>query len=211
MTNNLVGVEKKAVAPFFKNGYLVFCKSTRQAFYIDPGEEAPELLRRVRAEQLTLISIINTHAHVDHICGIERVKKEWDIPVYLHPDDQFLYDALPEQAQWFGLEYTAAPPVDQPLHEGQRLKLGDLNVKIHHTPGHSPGGVCLELEEYVFCGDCIFAGSIGRTDLPGGSLTTLMNSIRQVILPLGDNKILCPGHGPETTISQERNTNPFLI
>ena len=210
MLNDFIGIEKKAVEPFFKNGYILFCQKTSETIYIDPGEEAAELLRRVRSRNLKLISIVNTHAHVDHICGVGDVKKEWDVPVYLHPEDQPLYDALPDQAKWFGLDYLPAPTVDLPLGEGQEIEVGELRVKIHHTPGHSPGGVSLEVGAHVFCGDTIFAGSIGRTDLPGGSHATLINSIQQKILPLGDTKILHPGHGPDTTIGEERRTNPFL-
>lgn len=210
MINDSIGIEKDAVEPFFKNGYILFCQKTLEAIYIDPGEEVAELLRRIRSRSLDLIAIVNTHAHVDHICGIGDVKKEWDVPVYLHPEDQPMYDALPDQAKWFGFDYPPAPAVDLPLLEGQVVQVGELRVKIHHTPGHSPGSVSLEVGDHVFCGDAIFAGSIGRTDLPGGSHAILINSIQQKIVPLGDTKILHPGHGPDTTIDQERRTNPFL-
>ncbi len=203
-------IESAAVEPFFKNGYLLACPRTRDCFFIDPGDEAEDLLSRIAALDLRLVAIVNTHAHMDHICGIGRVKRDWDVPVYLHRDDLQLYKNLPLQGQWFGLRYDPAPPVDRFLSESERLCLGDLEIRVHHTPGHSPGHVCLEVAEHVFCGDTVFAGSIGRTDLPGGSYDTLLASIRERILPLGDEKILHPGHGPQTTIAAERKTNPFL-
>lgn len=203
-------IDQHAVEPFLKNGYVLACPRTRQAIYIDPGEEAPVLLERIQAHKLQLIAIVNTHAHIDHICGIQAVKERSDVPIYLHEQDEPLYNALPAQGEWFGLSYPPAPPVDAHLVENEDLEVGDLKVSVHHTPGHSPGSVCLEVDRHVFCGDLIFAGSVGRTDLPGGSHEILIESIRKKLLPLGDEKILHPGHGPETTIGRERKTNPFL-
>lgn len=204
-------IESKAVEPFFKNGYILACPRTRKGIYIDPGDEAELLLQRVEELRIDLIAIVNTHAHMDHICGVKRVKETWDVPIYLHPDDLELYERLPAQAGWFGLQYEAAPPPDRWLSEAEDLEVGELRVKVHHTPGHSPGHVCLEVGGHVFCGDTVFAGSIGRTDLPGGSQEVLLTSIRDRILPLGDDKALYPGHGPQTTIGRERRSNPFLL
>lgn len=209
--DNALWIERRAVEPFLKNGYVLACPATQQAIYIDPGEEATQLIEWIEEKGLHLIAIVNTHAHVDHICGIGAVRQKWDVPIYLHPDDQFLYEHLKEQTEAFGLPYSPIPPVDRPLHHGQELPVGQLRVKVHHTPGHSPGGVCLEVADHVFCGDALFAGSIGRTDLPGGSSETLMKSIRERILPLGEHRILHPGHGPDTTVGRERESNPFLI
>lgn len=205
-----LGIKQAAVEPFLKNGYILTCRQTQQGVYIDPGDEAPQLNQWVEQNEVQLIAIVNTHAHVDHICGINDVKAKWDVPIYLHADDEFLYQGIEEQARSFGLRCSVPPPVDSHLAEGQELAIGRLGVKVHHTPGHSPGGVSLEVGEHVFCGDALFAGSIGRTDLPGGSYETLLESIQEKILPLGDAKILHPGHGPETTIGRERQTNPFL-
>lgn len=204
-------IESMAVEPFFKNGYLLGCPETRQCVYIDPGDEVVRLLKRLDALKLTLTAVVNTHAHMDHICGISRLKETWDVPVYLHADDLPLYRNLPAQGGWFGLRYDPAPPADRRLVAGTPLQVGALRIDVIHTPGHSPGHVVLVTGGHVFCGDTVFAGSIGRTDLPGGSLEVLMSSIREKILPLGDDKILHPGHGPETTIGQERKTNPFLV
>ena len=203
-------IAQDAVEPFFKNGYLLSCQQTRQGIYIDPGDEAPLLLPKVQEHDIELTAIVNTHAHIDHISGVGLVKEKWDIPIYLHPEDEPLYHNLPTQAQRFGLDYPPAPPLDHPLREGEDLQVGNLTLKVYHTPGHSPGSVCLEVENHVFCGDVIFAGSIGRTDLWGGSLEILMDSIHKTVIPMGEEKILHPGHGPDTTIGHELRTNPFL-
>lgn len=203
-------IELRAVEPMMKNGYLLACPRTREAAYIDPGDEASEMLEWMDGQGLRLTAIYNTHGHMDHICGNGEVKERWDVPIYLHPDDEFLYDALKKQAEWFGFEYEPAPPVDRYLEAGQWLELGDLKIQVHHTPGHSPGSVSLEVEEHIFCGDLIFAGSVGRTDLPGGAPELLLQVIREKILPLGEHKTLHPGHGPATTVGRERLTNPFL-
>lgn len=203
-------IEQRAVPPMMKNGYLLACPETQQAVYIDPGDEAGELLEFVKSRGLQLVSILNTHGHMDHICGNRVVKELFDIPIYLHQDDEFLYSALRKQAQWFGLQYDAAPPIDRYLEDNQRLQVGDLEVRVHHTPGHSPGSVSLEVSNHIFCGDLLFAGSVGRTDLPGGAPRLLLRMIREKILPLGEDKVLHPGHGPSTTIGRERLTNPFL-
>lgn len=203
-------IEVRAVEPFLKNGYVVACPATRHAACIDPGDEAPQLLEAIDALELEVISILNTHAHMDHICGVGAVKERWDVPIYLHPEDEFLYNALSEQANWFGMHYDPAPPVDYYLDPSQQLGVGDLTIRVRHTPGHSPGSVTLLVEEHAFCGDVIFAGSIGRTDLPKASHEQLLQTIRDVILPLGDDCVLHPGHGPESTVGRERLTNPFL-
>ena len=203
-------IERDAVEPFFKNGYLLSCKQTGQGIYIDPGDEAPLLLPKIQKHGIELTAIVNTHAHIDHISGVGLVKETWDVPIYLHPEDEPLYENLPTQAQRFGLVYSPAPALDHALQEGEDLRVGDLTLKVYHTPGHSPGSVCLEVQDHVFCGDVIFAGSIGRTDLWGGSYDVLMDSIHRQVVPLGEEKILRPGHGPDTTIGHELRTNPFL-
>jgi len=132
------------------------------------------------------------------------------VPIYLHPEDEPLYSALKKQGEWFGFSYNSAPRVDRYLEEGQVLTVGQLEVRVHHTPGHSPGSVTFEVEQHLFCGDLSFAGSVWRTDLPGGAPQLLLKTIREKVLPLGEDKVLHPGHGPATTIGRERLTNPFL-
>jgi glyoxylase-like metal-dependent hydrolase (beta-lactamase superfamily II) len=209
-------IETRAVAPFHKNGYVVACEATRAAVIIDPGDEVHMLLDIVKAQSLAVQCILLTHAHVDHVTGVARAKLALQVPVYLHRDDQFLYDAAPQQAAFFGLHCDALPAIDRYYDLAQRVAFGEYEVAVHHTPGHCPGGVCLAIgskglkKENLFVGDTLFAGSIGRTDLPGGDHPTLIRSITQVLFAFGDAARVYSGHGPQTTIGQERRTNPFL-
>jgi hydroxyacylglutathione hydrolase len=209
-------IEVRAVPPFFKNGFVVGCERTREAVLIDPGDEVQELLDIVARQTLSVKYILLTHAHIDHVTGVAQASRAVAAPVYLHRDDKPLYDAVPQQAAMFGLPVPAMVAVDHFYDLQARLTFGDLEVRVHHTPGHCPGGVCLQIGAAgtagrdLFVGDTLFAGSIGRTDLPGGDYRTLMHSITQVLFALGDDAVVHPGHGPATTIGQERNTNPFL-
>jgi glyoxylase-like metal-dependent hydrolase (beta-lactamase superfamily II) len=209
-------IETRAVPPFYKNGYVVACEATREAVVIDPGDEVGMLLEAVTGQSLKVRSILLTHAHVDHVTGVRRAVLALQVPVYLHRDDQFLYDAAPQQAAFFGLHCDPLPPIDRYYDLAETLSFGDYEVGVHHTPGHCPGGVCLAIgkknskREDLFVGDTLFAGSVGRTDLPGGDHSTLIRSIMQVLLPFGDAARVHSGHGPQTTIGQERRTNPFL-
>jgi hydroxyacylglutathione hydrolase len=209
-------IEIRAVPPFHKNGFVVGCERTREAVVIDPGDEVDQLLDVVAANRLVVKYILLTHAHIDHVTGVARAKKASGAPIYLHRDDQFLYDAVPQQAAMFGLPVPSVPAVDHFYDLHKPLTFGDLTVHVHHTPGHCPGGVCLQIGAAgqigsdLFVGDTLFAGSIGRTDLPGGDFETLMHSIKQVLFSLGDAAAVYPGHGPATTIARERLTNPFL-
>jgi glyoxylase-like metal-dependent hydrolase (beta-lactamase superfamily II) len=203
-------IECRAVEPFMKNGYLIGCEETGEAAYVDPGDEVNEILSFIDGKGLELTHILNTHGHMDHICGVGRVKQKWDVPIYIHPADEFLYDSLQEQGHWFGMSYSPAPPAEVRFDPGTPIRVGNLSINVHHTPGHSPGHVTLEAGDNLFCGDVIFAGAIGRTDLPGGNHATLMDTIHHRIVPLGNHKTLHPGHGPATTIAQELRTNPFL-
>lgn len=210
-------LETRSVPPFHKNGYVIGCETTREAVVIDPGDEVDMLLDVIRAQTLTARSILLTHAHVDHVTGVSRAKHVLDVPVYLHRDDQFLYDAAPQQAAFFGLHCDVLPPIDRYYDLAETLSFGAYEIRVHHTPGHCPGGVCLAVGKTgspktdLFVGDTLFAGSIGRTDLPGGDYPTLIRSITQVLFPLGDTAKVHSGHGPQTTIGQERRTNPFLV
>lgn len=210
-------IETRALPPFQKNGYVVACETTREAVVIDPGDEVDMLLDIVNAQSLSVQSILLTHAHVDHVTGVRRAKQALQVPVYLHPDDQFLYDAAPQQAAFFGLHCDALPAIDRYYDLATTLAFGEYEIEVHHTPGHCPGGVCLAIgrkaskKEELFVGDTLFAGSIGRTDLPGGDHPTLIRSITQVLFAFGDAARVHSGHGPQTTIGQERRTNPFLI
>jgi len=210
-------IETQAVGPFFKNGFVVGCEESREAVLIDPGDEVDGLLRFADDNRLRIGHILLTHAHVDHITGVAQAKRRLDVPIYLHRDDLFLYEHVVEMGAMFGLRVQPQPPIDEFYSPGQVIAFGTLAARPHHTPGHCPGGVCLQVgaaserATHLFVGDTLFAGSIGRTDLPGGDHATLLRSIRSVLFPFGDEAIVYPGHGPNTTIGQERRTNPFLI
>lgn len=205
-----------AAPPFFKNGYLVSCEETREAVYIDPGDEVDDLIAHARAEDLRVTLILLTHAHFDHVTGVARAKAAFNAPIWLHKDDLFLYDAAVEQGRMFGLTVEKQPPIDHFYVPGQPLTFGRYVIDVRHTPGHCPGGVCLaigtagEAERELFVGDTLFADSIGRTDLPGGDHALLLRSIREQLLVYPDETIVHSGHGPDTTIGDERAGNPFL-
>jgi hydroxyacylglutathione hydrolase len=209
-------VESQAVGPFFKNGFVVGCEETKEAVLIDPGDEVASLLAFAERSGLTIRHILLTHAHVDHVTGVAAAKKALGVPVYLHRDDLFLYERAVEMGAMFGLQVEPQPPIDVFYAPGQVITFGTYEVRVLHTPGHCPGGVCLQIGKKgtagteLFVGDTLFAGSIGRTDLPGGDYDTLIAAIRNVLLPLGDHAVVHSGHGPDTTIGQERRTNPFL-
>ena len=194
-----------------------------------PGRRADRPRRRSRgaarirqAQHIVLGRILLTHAHVDHVTGVAAAKRALGVPVHLHHDDLFLYEQAVAQGQLFGLRVEAPPPIDEFYTAGGAIGFGDYVALPYHTPGHCPGGVCLAVEKAaeteppaaaanLFVGDTLFAGSIGRTDLPGGDLPTLLASIRNVLFAFGDAAMVYPGHGPATTIGQERRTNPFLV
>ena len=210
-------LEVRAVAPFYKNGFVVGCERTREGVLIDPGDEVDELLAAAFEADVQIQRILLTHAHVDHVTGVAAAKEALQVPVHLHKDDLFLYEQVVEHGRFFGLKVRPQPPIDD-FYSGSSLGFGDYSVTVHHTPGHCPGGVCLRIERsagdgprHLFVGDTLFAGSIGRTDLPGGDYGVLLQSITGVLFPLGDDAVVHPGHGPDTTIGRERQTNPFVL
>ena len=213
----MIIIESQAVGPFHKNGFVVACPRTREGVIIDPGDEVDGLLEFIEQEHLTIRHILLTHAHVDHVTGVGPAKRALGAPVHLHRDDLFLYERALVQASVFGLKMEGPPPpIDSFYTAGDAIAFGDFEARPHHTPGHCPGGVCLEVARTgergldLFVGDTLFAGSIGRTDLPGGDHATLIASIRSVLFPFGDDARVYPGHGPDTTIGRERKSNPFL-
>jgi glyoxylase-like metal-dependent hydrolase (beta-lactamase superfamily II) len=210
-------VESQAVGPFFKNGFVVGCEETRDAVLIDPGDEVASLLAFAERNALKIRHILLTHAHVDHVTGVAAAKRVLNVPIHLHKDDLFLYERVVEMGALFGLTVEPQPPIDLFYAPAQVIPFGTYEARVHHTPGHCPGGVCLQIGKAntrgteLFVGDTLFAGSIGRTDLPGGDFDTLIASIRNVLFPLGDAAVVHSGHGPDTTIGQERRNNPFLV
>jgi glyoxylase-like metal-dependent hydrolase (beta-lactamase superfamily II) len=222
---DLVILERRAVDPFYKNGFVIGCEETREGVVIDPGDEVDELLAAVERHQLTIVNILLTHAHLDHVTGVAKAKRALNVPVWLHRDDNFLYERVVQQGLMFGIEVDRQPPIDRFYemegHEGHEgaLSFGRYSVRVLHTPGHCPGGVCLAVGKdakdtkdlpILFVGDTLFAGSIGRTDLPGGDINVLMRSIRDVLFSFPDQCVVWSGHGDETTIGREKRTNPFL-
>jgi glyoxylase-like metal-dependent hydrolase (beta-lactamase superfamily II) len=210
-------LETRAVEPFFKNGYVLGCETTREGVIIDPGDEAPLLLDAAQKHVLSVRYILLTHAHLDHITGVGAAKRALGAPVGLHKGDNFLYEAVVQQGQVFGLQVERQPKVDF-FYDGEGpWRFGKYGVWVYHTPGHCPGGVCLavgregENARTLFVGDTLFAGSIGRTDLPGGDLQTLLSSIKNVLFKFPDETVVYSGHGEPTTIGRERRSNPFLL
>ena len=195
---------------FVENCYLVVDERAGECAIVDPGEEAGLILHKVAATGAKPVAIWLTHAHIDHVLGVPRVAAETGAPVWLHSADLPLYDAVPEQAAWFGLAAPALPPPDRTYAHGDTVRVGDLSFEVRHAPGHSPGSVCLVGPGVVLGGDVLFAGSIGRTDLPGGDFDTLIASIERELLSLPEATIVYTGHGPETTVGHERRSNPFL-
>ena len=209
-------LETRAVPPFYKNGFVVGCERTREAVIIDPGDEVDQLMGAVRDLDVEVQAILLTHAHIDHVTGVGAAKDAYEVPVYLHRDDLFLYEGTVQQGVMFGFKVSQPPPIDV-FYDMTPIHFGDYEVRVHHTPGHCPGGVCLQIGhkgtpgEHLFVGDTLFAGSIGRYDLPGADYEALMRSITEVLFPLGDDRIVHPGHGPDTTIQRERTTNDLVL
>ena len=216
-------IEEVTTTAFQQHTRVVGCEKTNRAICIDPGDDSEGIIEAIDKHGFELQAIACTHAHMDHIGGVAGLKKRKpDAKIIIHPADEFIYDALPSQPEWIGIpqsqwaalgfDYESPPAVDEHWSDGQTYEVGDLKFKVIHCPGHTPGHIVLfeSSEMKVFVGDCLFAGSIGRTDLPGGSTEQLMDSLFNKILPLGDDVEVLSGHGPNTTIGYERRTNPFL-
>jgi hydroxyacylglutathione hydrolase len=205
-------LETFPVGPLQCNCTILADPVSREAVIIDPGDEPGRILRALEAEKLRPVALLHTHAHLDHITGSRAVQEATNAPIRLHPDDRPLYDALPEQAAFFGFraEKPAAPGA--PLTDGEIVRFGPYSLRAVHTPGHTPGSTCFVLEgdtPRLFSGDTLFRRSIGRTDLWGGDTDAILESIRGRLFTLsGETPVVC-GHGPDTTIDEERRLNPF--
>jgi len=203
-------IERLEVGPFASNCYLVGADSNQEGIIIDPGAEANNILKRVEALSLKVKIIVLTHGHMDHVGALTEVKEATGAEVAIHSKDAQSLQASQPMSVFSGLPHQALPPPDRLLEGGDNLDIGDLHFLVLHTPGHTPGGICLLGNGVVFSGDTLFNFGIGRFDMPGGSGSQLMNSIHTKLMVLPDNTIVYPGHGPETTIGTERQWNPFL-
>lgn len=202
-------VRSETVGPFQENCYLLADAQTRDAVLIDPGDEGARLITAVEEGGFTLRALWITHAHIDHVGGIAAVKRRWDVPVLLHPADRPLYDHATEQGRHYGLRIEAPPAPDRDLAEGDAVTVGGRSFNVMHVPGHAPGHVAFAGHGVVFGGDCLFAGSIGRTDLPLSDPAAMQQSLAR-LGALPPETVVYAGHGPTTTIGEETRTNPFL-
>lgn len=205
-------LEMLTVSPFQENCYIVGDEASGVGAIIDPGDEAARIAMAVEGTNLDIGSIIVTHAHIDHVGAVAALVDEYTCPVLMHAEAEPMLMQLPTQAMMMGVRFGKVPTVDRYIEDEEILEVGDLGLRSLYTPGHAPGHLAfyVEYEDLVLSGDALFAGSIGRVDLPGGSMEVLMRSIEERLLALPDETVVYPGHGPRTTIGNERTSNPFL-
>lgn len=206
-------VRHAAVGPFAMNAWLVACDRTGEAALLDPGDEIPRVLALAKPEGFRVIRIVLTHGHLDHVSRAAAAAAATGAPIQIHAADRPLLDALPDQLALFGLPPVAdVPSVAHHHAHGERFRVGDHEATVLHVPGHTPGSCAIHFaaDGHLFSADTLFAGSIGRTDLPGGDPRAIVRSIREVLFPLGDDTVVHCGHGPDTTIGEERRENPFV-
>jgi glyoxylase-like metal-dependent hydrolase (beta-lactamase superfamily II) len=203
-------IKTLTVGPIQANCYILGCEETLEAAVIDPGDEADRILHALAESSLTAKLIINTHGHFDHVSANKRLKEVTGAPILIHSLDAPMLNQLSSSAAAFGLAADNSPGPDKELNDGDEVTFGNTLLKVIHTPGHTPGGISLYAADFVLVGDTLFAGSIGRTDFPGGSFEALKESIRQKLFVLGDHVKVYTGHGPPTTIGEERRSNPFV-
>jgi len=210
LTKDIMILERIVVGPFEVNCYIFGDAKTKEVVVIDPGDNFPVIWETIQEAEYKVKGIILTHGHADHIGAVGELKNQTQAPIYIHPEDkEMLTDPKLNRSIYWGVAITA-PPADKLLKEGDILKIGNVSLKVIHTPGHTLGGICLEYDKILLTGDTLFAGSIGRTDFPGSSFQSLIDSIKKKLLILPDEIEIFPGHGPSSTIGEERVSNPFL-
>ena len=195
------------------NCSIIGDEQTHEAMVIDPGDQIEGILEILRQEKLTLKQIVITHAHIDHVGGAMKLKAATGAPILMNQNDYALLKMLDMQAAWVGMRPPGDVQVDETVSQGHVLKIGEISSNVIHTPGHTEGSICLyfQAEKKLIAGDTLFAGSIGRTDLPGGSMQKILHSLHDTVLALPDETVVVPGHGELTTIGEERESNPFLV
>jgi hydroxyacylglutathione hydrolase len=205
-------LEMLTVGPFQENCYVLGDEASGVGAVVDPGDEASRIAMAVEQTGLEIGSIIVTHAHIDHVGAVATLVDEYSCPVLMHAEAEPMLEQVPTQAMMMGLRFSKVPTVDHHIGEGEMVEVGDLRLRPLYTPGHAPGHLAFYIEEegLVLSGDALFAGSVGRVDLPGGSMEVLMRSIEEKLMTLPDETRVCPGHGPQTQIGNERVSNPFL-
>jgi glyoxylase-like metal-dependent hydrolase (beta-lactamase superfamily II) len=203
-------IETLVVGPIQANCFILGHEETREAAVIDPGDEARRILAALGRHNLTLKTIINTHGHFDHVGGNKALQAATGAPILIHGGDAPMLAHLADSAAVWGMRVEDSPAPDRILEDGDEIGFGALTLKVIHTPGHSPGGISLFTPGHLFVGDTLFAGSIGRTDFPGGDYGLLIDSVRSRLFVLGDDVRVYPGHGPATTLGRERQFNPFF-
>jgi hydroxyacylglutathione hydrolase len=201
------------VGPLQCNCSIIGDEATHEAMVIDPGDDIEDVLAIVCRHKLQVKQIVITHAHIDHVGGAMKLRAATGAPVLLNQNDYALLKMLDDQAAWIGVPPPGAVEIDRSVHSGETLTAGSLSASVLHTPGHTEGSICLyfAVQKKLIAGDTLFAGSIGRTDLPGGSMQKIMRSLHDTVLALPDETVVVPGHGPLTTIGEERESNPFLV
>ena len=203
-------IKTMAVGPIQANCSILGCEETLEAVVIDPGDEADRILNALAESSLTLKYIINTHGHMDHVSANKKLNEATGAPIFIHPLDAPMLDQVASSAAAWGMNAENSPAPDRELEDGDEVTFGNITLSVIHTPGHTRGGISLLAGNDVFVGDTLFAGSIGRTDFPGGSFEVIRESIQQKLFKLGDDVTAHTGHGPTTTIGQEKRHNPFV-
>ena len=203
-------IKELTVGPIMSNCFIVGCEKTNEAAVIDPGDEVDRILLALAELSLKVKYILNTHGHFDHVAGNKRLKDATGADILIHPLDAPMLGEISANASAWGMHGEDSPPPDRMLEDGDIVSFGNISFKVIHTPGHSPGGISFYTDGYIFVGDTLFAGSIGRTDFPGGNYELLISNIKNKLFVLKDDVRVFTGHGPETTIGQEKRYNPFV-
>ncbi len=203
-------IETVVVGSFMVNSYVVGCKETKKGFIVDPGGDEDLILRYVESHKLEIEKVLLTHGHIDHIGAVAEVQQAINAGIFISADDKFLLDEAEAQSQMFGLRPPSPFEVESYLKDGDEFKVGNLNIKVLATPGHTPGSISFQVNDILISGDTLFEGSIGRTDFPGGSLPDIKKSIKNKLYVLPDETVVHSGHGPTTTIGYEKLNNPFV-